>query len=120
MKPLITASAAATLLAFAGTAFAQPNNLDVARSVGVPYADLDLQSDNGAQAMYDRINIAAERVCRDEVNTPVVLHNRVCRDMAVDRAVRRLNEPRVTALLGTTPNMLATTPALALTESDVP
>ena len=119
MKSVVMAGAAASLLAVAGAAFAQPDHLDTVPSIAVPFADLDLQTDAGAQSMYARIDVAADRICRDEVNTPVVLHNRVCREVAIDRAVHRLDAPRVTALLGTTPNIAALPPTEALTESDM-
>lgn len=70
------------------------------RKVTVRYGDLDLSSPQGAVALYRRIGIAAEEVCRpfegrDLARTSIF---RACKQRAVADAVSRVNRPELFAV----------------------
>jgi len=76
---------------------------DVERRV-VNYADLNLQTDAGARALYRRLNGAARQVCHEEeVYSGRELYRysqfRWCYNSAMQRAVHDVNSPRLLALL---------------------
>jgi UrcA family protein len=88
----------ATLLASAlsGAAFAaQPS--DGAPRVHVRYSDLDLRTEQGSSALYQRITSAAREVCGsvDIRDLTGLTANRKCQSEAVARAVSDLNSPQL-------------------------
>jgi UrcA family protein len=98
--------ALAAALAVAGSAFAQTDDDPGApHSVAVRYADLNLSSEAGARAMLDRITDAASRACGGDVDLRMLerraLYNR-CKADTIDRAVRALDAPLVTAMANRT------------------
>jgi UrcA family protein len=68
-------------------------------SITVRYSDLDVTSDEGARALYQRILEAAQRVC-DPHSSDVMtlLGEHYCRQQAIERAVRSVGSPRLAAL----------------------
>jgi UrcA family protein len=65
----------------------------------IKFADLDLQTTEGAKALYRRISAAAHQVCQPLVSDPV-MRDAIpgCIDTAIDNAVRKVNAPSLTAL----------------------
>ena len=100
----IASRGAATLLALAaifGTlssaSAATPDN-SVA-SITVRYADLNLSTEAGAQALYHRVAYAAKQVCpaediRDLSRLGIA---RACQQAAIERVVRLVNNPQFAA-----------------------
>jgi UrcA family protein len=90
--------ATAGLIGLAGTAAAGPPPLRVYQE-RVPYGDLDLSSESGAQAMLQRIVAATYRVCA-QPNTPVLPRAPAdawrCRAAVLGQSVARLDAPWVT------------------------
>ena len=89
-----TAIVLACVLA-ASNAFAD----DQVRSETVKFADLKVDTQPGAEALYRRIFAAAQRVCRYEATSiygPGIWRN--CVRPTVDATVARVNNPRLTAL----------------------
>jgi UrcA family protein len=93
---------AGALLAFtllqAGVSLADPAR--ESQHMAVNYADLNLSSRAGAEAMYRRLQAAAERVCPI---TGVAAHfdaiqQRSCMHRAIAEAVAQMNAPLVTQL----------------------
>lgn len=77
------------------TAAAAP--LDDAPAIVVKYDALSLSTEPGIRALYRRLEAAAHRVCdvessRDLTSTTVAKN---CREAALDRAVRQINNPRL-------------------------
>lgn len=67
----------------------------------VRYDDLDLTTDAGARALYERIADAARRVCPDDngVRDLVRTRNaRVCRDTAIARAIEDMGNEKLAAI----------------------
>jgi UrcA family protein len=66
----------------------------------VSYADLDLSKPAGAKTLYRRIVSAAHRVC--SVNVPMYIPTekgvRACIDLAIDKAVKDVGSPALSAL----------------------
>jgi UrcA family protein len=64
----------------------------------VHYGDLNLQTRQGADALYSRLSMAAGRVCEDAGDIYVRLTHsyQECRHEAVSDAVREINSPLVT------------------------
>ena len=92
---------AAASLSLAGAACAQVEQT----SVRVSYADLNLRSEPGARAMYGRIEDAAMHVCGQQPDIHQLTERELyqkCKSQAVDRAVRDLDAPLVTAAAGRT------------------
>jgi UrcA family protein len=93
-RPLLLAAALACALAapaFAGEA----------RSIPVQRADLNLQSEAGAEVMLARLERAAERVCGvANGRIDLATHNlgRACVEETIANAVDSLDAPLVTAL----------------------
>ena len=69
-------------------------------SVKVHYGDLDLAREDGVQALYSRLRVAARRVCEVGVRLDLVLQaqSRRCADKALSNAVVTLGNPQVSAL----------------------
>jgi UrcA family protein len=77
------------------TAAADP--LDDVPTVVVKYDTMSLSTEPGIRALYLRLESAASRVCdvesnRDLTSTTVAKN---CREAALDRAVRQINNPRL-------------------------
>ena len=72
-------------------------------ALAVDFRDLDLSAPAGAAALIARLNAASDLVCRAAAPaTPISLSAvqtyQACRRQALDRAVRALDRPAVTAL----------------------
>jgi UrcA family protein len=68
----------------------------------VRYGDLDISTDAGALALYNRIADAARRVCPDDQGVRDlnrVRESRACRDAAVTRAVDALGSVKVASIM---------------------
>ncbi len=68
--------------------------------VAVHYADLDITTAAGAEALYERIQQAAVSVCPQADGRPLARYMTVirCRNEVVARAVSSVSSPRVTAV----------------------
>ena len=106
----LSVAAALGFLAYGQSATAQESD---APSVKVQYADLNLASEEGAQALLQRIRHAARIVCDQQWSdsTEAVLLGRSCVAGATSRAVAKANIPLVTALYSGKP--MTNTVALA-------
>jgi UrcA family protein len=71
-----------------------------ANSVHVSYRDLNLATDAGNRALYQRITRAARQVCGvgDSRDLAVIAHSRACERDAVAAAVHTVNSPRLVAI----------------------
>ena len=88
---------AATAGATTARTFVDVNGTETARTT-VHYSDLDVQTRQGADELYSRLNMAAVRVCED-VTEPYVRLTRAyedCRHGALSAAVQEINAPLVT------------------------
>ena len=74
------------------------SNTPDAPSVTVRYADLDLSSPAGANALYQRIQAAAKQVCSAGADPIEQISRRGCYRRAVDNAVRKVNSPLLIAV----------------------
>ena len=66
----------------------------------VRYADLNIQTPEGAKVLYGRIRSAARDVCDISVGHDSVLNTakKACFEKAIDNAVRKVDAPYLTAL----------------------
>jgi len=66
----------------------------------VKYADLNIQTPEGAKVLYQRIRAAAAEVCDVSVDPDPVFREgtRKCVTTAIDDAVKKVNAPYLTAL----------------------
>jgi UrcA family protein len=64
----------------------------------VNYADLDLTNRKAVATLYDRIKIAADKVCESSEPTSLqtVLYVRMCTRQAIDQAVKDVNASGLT------------------------
>jgi UrcA family protein len=69
-------------------------------TVVVRYEDLNLASEDGVRALYQRIVVAARLICEkpDNRDLPGMSSTRDCRRDAVMRAVQAVNNPRLAAV----------------------
>jgi UrcA family protein len=69
-------------------------------TVKVRYADLNLATEQGSLALYDRIVAAAQQVCAPEDirNLQAVATARSCRQQAIALAVRDVHSPRLASV----------------------
>lgn len=69
-------------------------------TVVVNYSDLNLGTNEGNVALYQRIAAAARQVCplEDARNLSRAAHSKECRADAIGRAVRAVNSPQLAAL----------------------
>jgi UrcA family protein len=83
----------------AGAASAAGLDSDVP-SIVVKYSDQSLATDEGAYAVYRRITLAAEKVCPDVWSKDLSRRAKAkeCRDEAVARAIRQIDNSRLAAL----------------------
>jgi UrcA family protein len=81
-----------------GTAFASSPDGDV-RSESVKFQDLNLQSDAGVAALYQRIHAAARRVCDqpEEAGLSSAYAIQSCEEKAESRAIMKVNLPALSA-----------------------
>ena len=90
---------AALIVASATNAFAATPD-EAAPTVRVSYHDLNLSTDEGTAALYGRIVSAAYKVC--QVSDIRDLHQAAaaaqCREQAIARAVRDIDNPRLAAV----------------------
>ena len=96
------------IASFSSACFAQMD--EDMPSVAVKYADLDLNTREGAHALVARINVAAERVCGAAYYADIQVMDQVkaCRQDAVSSAVSAINKPMVFAAAHlANPNQLA-------------
>ena len=84
-----------TLLAGAAAAAPAP------RTVTVSYADLDLGTDGGIEALYRRLRTAARSACNpsDTLDGPSQVSFEVCKVEALARVVAHIGNARLTARL---------------------
>ena len=84
-----------------GAAFANLTDRGT-EAVAVSFAELDLSKPAGAEALYDRLQRAAQEVCgiNERFYSPYYIagsaERRACYQDALDRAVAQLDEPLVT------------------------
>jgi UrcA family protein len=64
----------------------------------VNYSDLDIDTPAGAAALYSRLEVAARHVCRALQSPGVPFQMGVCRQQALDGAVKNVNRPNLSAL----------------------
>ena len=97
-RALVSTVCAVIVAGFVTGAAAADDGL--ARKVTVRYGDLDLASPRGAAALYHRIGIAAEEVCRPFEGRDLAgaLHLRDCKQRAIAEAVSRVNRPELFAV----------------------
>ena len=89
-KILIAAAAVATL--FAGSAMAET------KTAAVPTGNVNFNSRSDVNALFTRVELAAQTVCRtDSKNKYVAQPDRACVDQAVAQAVQSANRPTLTA-----------------------
>jgi len=72
-------------------------------SIVVKYSDLTLATDSGVSQLYRRITAAARLVCPDAPIRDLGMRQQVeaCRNQAVTRAVRQIDNSRLAALHAT-------------------
>jgi UrcA family protein len=82
-----------------GAANAATSDSDVP-AVVVKFSELSLATDAGVNALYHRIVFAAKQVCPDASIRDLKAHRMVeeCRDQAVARAIRQIDNSRLAAL----------------------
>src|SRR5437588_12932184 len=97
---LLRASAALTARLIVGASAYAADPADPSPSVQVSYHVLNLATEQGTQALYARIVSAAHRVCevRDIRNLAAFVAASACREQAIARAVRDVNNPRLAAV----------------------
>ena len=83
----------ALLLGGSTAALAAPSRVGEVATKTVKFADLDISTADGAQALYERIVTAARSVCRDSDSRVI----RECRARAVADAVRGVGSPLLSA-----------------------
>lgn len=73
-----------------------------AAAIRVSFRDLDLATDQGAHTLYQRINVAARKVCEVSSvrNLDEVAAGRACERAAISRAVQQVHSGRLAALYG--------------------
>ena len=93
-----SAAGLAILLLGAAAAHASVTTDDDARTKVVHYGDLNVNTDDGAQRLYLRLNRAAEHVCgddRDVFDERFIYY--ACEQAAIERAVDHVALPKLTA-----------------------
>ena len=73
---------------------------EVPPSKTVRFADLDIQTPEGAKVLYHRIRVAAQEVCGTSISGDPILNQAMhgCVEKAIDNAVKKVNAPYLTAL----------------------
>ena len=95
MKTLTVLSLAALLGASALNVVHAENSVPTTQALAVQFDDLDLTTHKDAVTMYDRIHVAANRVCSTERGVSLREHLQYlgCVDRAVQTSVTKLNRP---------------------------
>lgn len=86
---------------FCASGFAQSRGASEPKQIAVNYADLDVSSSAGAQALIDRMRQAARRACDlppDRRTLFMYRYYQSCVAAALDRGVASVNSPMVTEL----------------------
>jgi UrcA family protein len=83
----------ALLLGASAPTLAAPGRVGEVATKTVRFADLDIATADGAQALYERIALAARSVCRDTD----VRFVRECRTRAIADAVKGVGSPLLSA-----------------------
>src|ERR1700722_6806619 len=75
----------------------------------VRFGDLDITKPAGAQVLYRRIEVAAQRVCVLPTSRTLVTmaEERSCIRTAIDKAVRQVDSPQLSALRFGSPMLVA-------------
>jgi len=96
---ILMAVLAAVLVATLGMA-SDSAHADEVASVKVSYADLDLSTAEGSQALYRRIATAARHVCptADGRIITAVSISQQCQKTAIENALQAMKEPTVAAI----------------------
>jgi UrcA family protein len=69
-----------------------------AASQQVSYSDLNLATSDGVKRLYDRIVSASKAVCDSRSRSlEISIHDRLCTQMSIARAVRAVDLPQLTA-----------------------
>jgi UrcA family protein len=100
IRALLRASAALTACLIVGGSATAYAAAAPAPSVRVNYHDLNLATERGTQALYERIVLAARRVCAvsDIRILAEVAAAQVCQAQAIAHAVRDVNSPQLAAI----------------------
>lgn len=109
MKSIIKNAAFAFGMCFLGMAAAQAGQAGYPQLV-VSYGDLDVAHEQGAQALVERIRLAATRVCGgrpDNRDLGAWMRYHSCTHKAADDAVARVGSPLVSAVYGSPFSQLA-------------
>jgi UrcA family protein len=95
---IVAALSACLIIGVSATAHAA-SNADAAPSVRVTYSDLNVATEQGAQALYGRIVAAARQVCPDSDirNLAGLAAQRSCEAKAVAHAVQQVHSPKLAA-----------------------
>ena len=111
---LLIGSAALTLSMHAVAAQPTVFGVDEPPSRTISIKDLDLNEPSHLPILYTRVQQAASAVCDNTVRAERRLHRRVpagwrdqCVRSAVDEAVRRVNDQRLTTLHSSNPELMA-------------
>ena len=83
----------ALLLGWSAATLGAPSSVGAIATKTVKFADLDIATADGAQALYERIATAARSVCRDTDSRFV----RECRTRAIADAVKGVGSPLLSA-----------------------
>lgn len=98
---LLAAASFIGIAGFAGATPAQARTNATENHVAVKYGDLNLGSNGGADRLYARLHLAAERVCNgddpDAVFLQVRRDIRNCEEDAMARAIAKVDSPKLTA-----------------------
>ncbi len=104
-NPNLIATLAAALLPLGQTCWALNDAPAVpgapSQSTTVRFADLNLSNPEGARVLYGRIRLAAQSLCGEQssfFDIKWMFEYRQCYREAVDRAVRQINRPTLTAV----------------------
>ena len=73
---------------------------EIKESVSVSFVAADLQTPEGAQALYRRIQSVAKRLCREPPMQELTRYYayRMCIELALEDAVKQVHSPALTAL----------------------
>jgi UrcA family protein len=97
---LTLAMMGASLLSMTLLQAAAATPIDDVPAIVVKYDARSLDTEPGLRALYRRLESAAIRVCPAESNRDLAGSTiaKACRDAAVDRAIRQINNPRLAEL----------------------
>jgi UrcA family protein len=84
----------ALLLGWSAVTFGAPTRAGDVATKTVTFADLDISTADGAQALYERIATAARSVCRGEE----IRFAHACRTRAIADAVKDVGSPLLSAM----------------------